>query len=161
MVKIAIGVGTNLGDRTSNIRKAYERIDYLYGIEILKTSHIYRTKPIGNIHQPDYYNAVLTADTYFTPEYILTRLLEIEASLGRHRNGVKWGQRIIDLDLLIYGSSFFSSKDIICPHPELHRRKFVLVPLMDCWHEWKHPAYYLTPKELLRKINERDEPIRV
>ncbi len=120
-----VGLGANLGDREASIRRAAE----LIGARRLST--IIETEPWGITDQPDFLNAVAEVETDAGARVLLDRLLEVERELGRVRDGKRWGPRTIDLDLLLYGSEKSDLPALQLPHPRLHERLFVLVPLAE------------------------------
>jgi len=120
-----VGLGTNLGDRETMIRKAAS----LLGARRLST--IRETEPWGFEDQPKFLNAVAELETDLTARDLLDRLLVVEQSLGRTREGPRWGPRTIDLDLLLYGDERLDEPDLTVPHPHLHERLFVLEPLAE------------------------------
>lgn len=123
-----VGIGTNLGGRLHNAERAVERLSELG--TIARQSSYYRTLPWGNVDQPWYLNAVLLMETVLAPGDLLTRLLQIEEELGRKRRE-RWGPRAIDLDLLLYDDLEIATAELCIPHPHLHERAFVLVPLSE------------------------------
>ena len=120
-----VGLGSNLGDREATIRAAAE----LIGARRLST--IIETEPWGNEEQPRFLNAVAEIETELEPRALLDLLLEVEARLGRVRDGSHWGPRTIDLDLLLYGDRILDEPGLTVPHPFLHERLFVLEPLAE------------------------------
>ena len=120
-----VGLGSNLGDREATIRAAAE----LIGARRLST--IIETEPWGNEEQPRFLNAVAEIETELEPRALLDLLLEVEARLGRERDGTHWGPRPIDLDLLLYGDRILDEPGLTVPHPFLHERLFVLEPLAE------------------------------
>ena len=120
-----VGLGANLGDREGSIRRAAE----LIGARRLST--IIETPPWGITDQPDFLNAVAELETDLGPRPLLDRLIEVERELGRVRDGKRWGPRTIDLDLLVYGDETSDVPALQLPHPRLHDRLFVLVPLAE------------------------------
>ena len=120
-----VGLGANLGDREGSIRRAAE----LIGARRLST--IIETPPWGITDQPDFLNAVAELETDLGPRPLLDRLIEVERELGRVRDGKRWGPRTIDLDLLVYGEETCDVPALQVPHPRLHERLFVLVPLAE------------------------------
>ena len=120
-----VGLGANLGDRETTIRRAAE----LIGAHHLST--IRETEPWGVEDQPLFLNAVAELDTELPPRALLDRLLEIERELGRTRDGARYGPRTIDLDLLLYGAEAIDEPGLTIPHPHLHERLFVLEPLAE------------------------------
>jgi len=120
-----IGLGSNLGDRESLIRRAAELIG------ATRLSEVRETEPWGYTHQPRFLNAVAEIETELSPRRLLDYLLDVEARLGRERIGPKWGPRTIDLDLLLYGDETVDEPGLVVPHPRLLEREFVLEPLAD------------------------------
>ena len=130
MPRAYIGLGANLDDPPAQLRRALALIADTPGIELLKQSSLYRSAPLGPGPQPDYCNAACAIDTALAPEALLQRLHAIEAELGRERPPVRWVPRVIDLDLLhVEGVAREGAPTL--PHPEAHRRNFVLVPLAE------------------------------
>jgi 2-amino-4-hydroxy-6-hydroxymethyldihydropteridine diphosphokinase len=120
-----VGLGSNLGDRESLIRRAAEQIG------ALRLSELRETEPWGYEKQPRFLNAVAEIETELPPRRLLDHLLDVEARLGRERVGPKWGPRTIDLDLLLYGDEVVDEDGLTIPHPRLHERRFVLEPLAE------------------------------
>lgn len=125
--RAAIAIGSNLGDRAENLRRAVERLARL-GV-VRARSPIFETPPVGP-PQPDYFNAAVLVETALEPEPLLSELLSIERELGRVR-GERWGPRVIDLDLIAYGAQVVDRPGLSVPHPEAAKRAFVLVPLCE------------------------------
>ncbi len=139
-----IGIGTNLGDKIENIRRAIEAIKLLPGTELIALSHVYETQPIGITDQPSFLNAAISVETELSPSALLGACLGIEAALGRVRTKNK-GPRIIDLDLLIYDRVKSESFELTLPHPEITQRAFVMVPLLDLFPNGRAPGLYFGP----------------
>jgi 2-amino-4-hydroxy-6-hydroxymethyldihydropteridine diphosphokinase len=127
VVRAFIGLGSNLGDRLENLRAAVAALRTSDGIDVRRPSSVYDTDPVGP-SQPDFLNAVLEIETTLPAVDLLARLKAIEAELGRER-GERWGPRVIDLDLLLYGDQAIETDALNVPHPEMYERAFVLVPL--------------------------------
>lgn len=143
-VRAAIGLGSNLGDKAGNIERAVDRIRQLGDITAVST--IYQTAPIGGPDQPAYYNAVVLLDTDLEPRALLDGLLDIEQGQGRQRKE-RWGPRIIDLDVLLYGDEEIDQPGLIVPHPRMTERRFVLEPLLEVWPDATLPdGVRLKPK---------------
>jgi 2-amino-4-hydroxy-6-hydroxymethyldihydropteridine diphosphokinase len=124
-----IGLGSNLGDRRANLQRAVELLEGYEGIRVLKASRVYETDPVGP-PQPDYLNAVLEIATTLSPGRLLGAAHDVEQQLGRVRTE-RWGPRTIDVDLLTYGDERIDEPDLQIPHPRMHERAFVLVPLLE------------------------------
>lgn len=126
-----IGLGANLGDPAAALDQARHALAALPASRLIAVSPVYRSAPVGPPDQPDYLNAAARLDTALAPAALLAALHAIEARAGRVRDGARWGPRTLDLDLLLYGDRVSADPGLILPHPELHRRAFVLVPLAD------------------------------
>ena len=129
MTQAFIGLGSNLAGPEHQIRRGLRCLSNAEGITLGRESSLYRSKPIGQPGQPDYCNAVAEVDTTLSAQTLLDMLLAIEAEAGRTRGGERWGPRILDLDLLVYGQHQIDEANLKVPHPEISRRNFVLVPL--------------------------------
>lgn len=126
-----IGIGSNLDDPASQVKEALEELDGIPDSVLVSQSSLYASKPMGPADQPDYVNAVAALDTLLSAEELLQALQKIEQRLGRERDGEKWGPRIIDLDLLLYGKKTIKTDTLTVPHPGLHERDFVIIPLAE------------------------------
>jgi 2-amino-4-hydroxy-6-hydroxymethyldihydropteridine diphosphokinase len=147
-----IGLGSNLGDKKENCRRAL-RLLAARSVSITRTSSFYCTEPVGNPDQDDFINAVAEIETSLSPHELMKRCNQIESELGRVRER-HWGPRIIDLDILLFGSMVLGDPDLSIPHPSLHARLFVLVPLCEIAAEVVHPSLHKTATELLREVRE-------
>lgn len=151
MSKVFVGVGSNLGDREFLIRKAIEQLRDLPRTVVVRVSSLYDTDPVGEADQPAFLNAVACLETSLEPRDLLWQMLLIEARMGRVRKQ-RWGPRPIDLDLLFYGKRIIDEPDLTVPHPEAHRRAFVLVPLAEIEPAFVHPGLGESVRALLRRI---------
>jgi 2-amino-4-hydroxy-6-hydroxymethyldihydropteridine diphosphokinase len=125
-----LGLGSNLGDRLGNLQRAVDLLGATPGITVVRSSRVYETDPVGGPPQPDFLNAVVEIETGLSPRDLLHACLSIEERLKRGR-GVRWGPRTVDLDVLTYGRDEVHEKDLEIPHPRMHERGFVLVPLLE------------------------------
>ncbi len=153
-MKAFVGLGANLGEREAMIRQALEALSKLPQTTLVKASSLYDTEPVGEVDQPNFLNAVAQIDTELTPRQLLWNLFLIEKRLGRVRTH-RWGPRTIDLDLLLYGGLVVEEPDLTVPHPELARRSFVLVPLVELDPLLVHPVTGETLVHLLSRLNTR------
>jgi len=130
MVVCYLGIGSNLGNRRNNIKKALDYLAKTKGIKIEKTSRIYETEPVGGPAQRKFLNAAIKIKTSLTPQLFLKIIKKIEKDLGR-RKTVRFGPREIDLDILLYGNKIIKRRDLTIPHPRMFEREFVLKPLRE------------------------------
>lgn len=142
-----ISLGTNLGNRSGNLKKAIQAIESNLGV-IIKKSSVYETKPWGKLHQPDFLNQVILIMTDKTAQHCLLTLSSIENQMGRKRDE-KWGARIIDLDLLYLDDAMIDSETLTLPHPGIPQRRFVLVPLVEIAPDFVHPRLQKNQQQLL------------
>lgn len=146
-----IGLGSNMGDKKANCRKA---IGLLGGAgRVLRVSSFYCTEPVGYAEQETFINAVAELETELSPETLLAECHTIEDELGRSRD-IRWGPRTIDLDILLYGDQVVSNPDLKVPHPLMASRRFVLVPLCELAPDAKHPFFRKTVKHLLHELRD-------
>jgi 2-amino-4-hydroxy-6-hydroxymethyldihydropteridine diphosphokinase len=150
-MKVFVGVGSNLGDREFLIRKAVESMRDLPRTLVVRVSSLYDTDPVGEVEQPVFLNAVVWLETTLEPRELLWQLLLIEKRMGRVRSQ-RWGPRPIDLDLLFYGEEAVDEPDLKIPHPEAHRRAFVLLPLLELDPDFVHPTTGEPIKKNLKRL---------
>ena len=152
-------LGTNLGDRKKNLATARKAIEVSMGT-ILKTSSIYQTAAWGKTDQPDFLNQAVEVQTALPAEDVLAEILKIERTMGRTRNQ-HWGERIIDIDILLFEKEMISSTTLKIPHPELANRRFALEPLAEIGGDVTHPLLQLTIREMLEQCPDLLEVHRV
>jgi 2-amino-4-hydroxy-6-hydroxymethyldihydropteridine diphosphokinase len=154
MAKIAfLGLGTNLGDREGNLKKAIENINTSAG-DVISLSQIYETEPWGFRSEDHFFNMVIQVETRLKPVDLLKQLLKIETIMGRARGAEKYSSRIIDIDILLYENEIINKPYLKVPHPMIQRRKFVLVPLCDIAQEMIHPVLKKTFTVLLEECDD-------
>ncbi len=185
---VYLSLGSNLGDRAGNLRRARELLGTERDLKIKKRSSIYETEPVGGPPQDYFLNQVIEVETEFSPRNVLRILQKIERQLGRKReinpvrdktsahlagnqwfsfgeaadgrqrppisNGVKWGPRLIDLDILLFDNLVLKELDLEIPHPRLAERKFVLLPLAEINPEFYHPVLKNRIKDLLNRVKD-------
>jgi 2-amino-4-hydroxy-6-hydroxymethyldihydropteridine diphosphokinase len=139
MKKVFLGIGTNLGNRESNLSKAIEGIKEYVG-KVLVTSSVYETEPWGFESENKFLNMVVKLETRFTPSGLLGKILMIESFLGRVRSGKQYSSRLIDIDILLYEDMVIDEISLKIPHPQMHKRKFVLIPLCEIEKDLVHPV---------------------
>ena len=141
MPRVYLGLGANLGNPPAQLRAALARIAQLPGTSLAAQSSFYRSAPLGPSGQSDYCNAVAAIETTLAPERLLEQLHAIEAALGRRQPRERWSARPIDLDILLYEGVTGTSGALTIPHPELHKRNFVVVPLAEVAPELEIPGH--------------------
>jgi 2-amino-4-hydroxy-6-hydroxymethyldihydropteridine diphosphokinase len=151
-------MGSNLGDRQKQLREALDRLSSLEGIDVIKTSSFYMTRPQARTDQDWFLNAAVLLKTNIKAPELLDKLLTIEQDMGRIRKD-KWGPRAIDLDILFYGREVIDKENLRVPHPYLPQRRFVLIPLLEIAPDWVHPTSGLTPAEMLAVLPERGQEV--
>jgi 2-amino-4-hydroxy-6-hydroxymethyldihydropteridine diphosphokinase len=150
-VKAYVGLGSNLGDRAAYLLLGLSALSRLPETRLLRLSPVYETDPVGP-PQPPYLNMVAELETELSPKGLLAEMLGIEKALGRERRE-RWGPRTLDLDLLLYGDLVLEEAGLSVPHPRLHERAFVLVPLLDLLPEGRHPLLGQSFAELLASLD--------
>jgi 2-amino-4-hydroxy-6-hydroxymethyldihydropteridine diphosphokinase len=149
---IFLQLGSNMGEREEYLKNASELLATEIGV-IQKESKIYESVPWGVENQSNYLNQVLEIRSELSAEEVLERVLQIEDKIGRIRNE-KWGERIIDIDVLLFNDSIVEKDGICIPHIHLHNRKFVLIPLNEVAPSFIHPKYNKTIEELLSECKD-------
>jgi 2-amino-4-hydroxy-6-hydroxymethyldihydropteridine diphosphokinase len=147
-----VGLGANLGDPRRQLVQALAGLAAADEVEVLQVSAFYENPPLGPQNQPWYVNAVAKVRTRLGPEDLFRVLTQVEAALGRAR-GERWGPRLIDLDLLLYDGDTIRTPELAVPHPEMHRRAFVLAPLAEIAPEAWHPVLKKSAGELLAELD--------
>ena len=154
MKKVAIiGIGSNLGDKIGNCEAAINHVENCGENRVLQRSSLYRTMPVGYVEQDSFVNCIIKIETGLGPHELLKCLKGLESFLGR-RETFTWGPRVIDLDILLYEGEEIAVADLQIPHPRLHERAFVLVPLCEIDPQAVHPGLKKTVGELLEDLGE-------
>ena len=152
MTDVYLLLGSNENNRLQNLASARNLIE-LQGGKILKQSALYETEAWGLKEQNSFLNQALLIETSFAPHQLLVILKAIEKEIGRVET-VKWGPRVIDIDILFYGNEIVEQEDLKIPHPYLHERKFTLAPLNEIAPEFVHPVFQKTIKLLLHECSD-------
>ncbi len=149
--RVYIGIGSNLGDRLENIMKAVDQVERY--MKVTARSGIYETEPVGGIRQGMFLNCVIEVLTDIPPHELFDLLKLTEKELGRVEE-VKWGPRLIDLDILTYNDEVVEEKNLTVPHREMHKRRFALIPLQEIAPDFIHPVLKKKIPEMLKDIKE-------
>ena len=156
MTNVYLSLGSNIGDRYVNLKKCIAQLGITWGISVSKCSSFYETQPWGVENQPWFLNAVLEIKTSLSPEKLLFECQKIEMSMGRNRElETRWGERIIDIDILFYGNEIISLSNLVIPHKHLHERAFVLVPMLEIASNFVHPFFN---KSIEKLYNDLENP---
>jgi 2-amino-4-hydroxy-6-hydroxymethyldihydropteridine diphosphokinase len=150
---VYIGIGSNLGDREKNCSRSVDLLEK-NGIVIRQESSLYETIPWGLRDQPLFLNMVIKVETELKPQELLELLKNVEIEVGREKSS-RWGPRIIDLDILLYDDIALNEETLTVPHPYLHKRDFVLIPLCEIAPDVRHPVLQLTMRELLQMLRNK------
>jgi len=148
-----IGIGSNVGDALQNCKDAIESVSRLDSIKLIQSSSFYKTEPVGDIKQEYFINAIIEIKTKLSARELLLSLQEIERKMGRKRE-VKGGPRIIDLDIIFYGQEIIKKKGLTVPHPETHKRRFVLEPLNEIASYFIHPVFGVSVRGLKERLDD-------
>jgi 2-amino-4-hydroxy-6-hydroxymethyldihydropteridine diphosphokinase len=156
MKNVFLGIGTNLGDRENNLEDALAQIEKFIG-QILMTSSVYETEAWGFYTKDMFLNMVVKVETLLNPNELLENTQMIESLLGRVRGKKRYVSRLIDIDILFYADLHLVNENLKIPHPLLHKRKFVLVPLCEIAPEIIHPVLQKTAVEMLEICEDKSE----
>lgn len=149
--EVFIALGTNLGDRAGNLRRAIAALNRFASVEAV--SRVYETEPVGFRDQPDYWNLVVRVRTELEPQPLFEALKEIEQQLGRTA-AFRNAPRVIDLDIIAYDELVLRSESLEIPHPRMHERSFVLLPLAEVAPDFRHPANKQSIEQLIAALAE-------
>ena len=154
MENIFLSIGSNIDDPLKNCLGLIEFLKNHSDISLKKCSSFYRTEPVGYKTQEWFINLCAGVSTSLDPFALLNKCKEIEKALGREKSSIRWGPRTIDIDILFYDDLIFSSDELTIPHPLLHTRRFVLVPLNEIAGNFMHPVLRKNVAELFAELND-------
>lgn len=160
MYQVFLSLGSNLGDRLFYLKKGIGLMTQMAGT-VRMTSGIYETEPWGCSLENNFYNMAAVLETPLKPESLLTQLKKIEGICGREPEKVRYADRTLDIDILIYGSKIVSAGNLKIPHPLMHERRFVLLPLSEIAPDGIHPLFKKTIRQLLADCTDESRVIRI
>jgi 2-amino-4-hydroxy-6-hydroxymethyldihydropteridine diphosphokinase len=150
---VYISAGSNIGDKMFNCRMGFEALESTGTAIIKSVSRYYKTEPVDFTAQDWFVNAAACIETQLSPVDLLYKLKSIEKAAGRRNGGVRFGPRIIDLDIILYDDDIMESEEVVVPHPRMHRRCFVLRPICDIAPDVMHPVLEKSMRTLLEQLN--------
>ncbi len=153
-VRAYLALGSNLGERQNNLIQAVDALHANPYITVTNLSCVYETDPVGFVDQPAFLNMVIEIETSLSPEALLQETLQIEQDLGRVRT-IRWGPRLIDIDILLYDNQRVDLPNLQIPHPAMVERSFVLIPLRDVWGEAPLPVFHKPIQHYADKNDEK------
>lgn len=156
---VYVGIGSNLGKRKENCLEAISLLEESPFISVTKRSSLFETEPVGYEDQPPFINCVIEIETTLDPRRLLRVCQEVEDILGRERE-IRWGPRIIDIDILLYNNLVINEQDLRIPHPHMHERGFALIPLSEIAPDVIHPVKKKKIKDLLRAMKDRHSVVK-
>lgn len=154
MKNIFLGIGTNLGNREANLYEAVTRITELTG-SIVALSSVYETDPWGFQSDNRFLNMVIKIETDRSPHGLMEEIFLIEENMGRVRSGNQYSSRVIDIDILLFNNLIIEEKNLVIPHPRMHQRRFVLVPMCEIGGDIFHPVLKISMVSLLKSCKDR------
>jgi 2-amino-4-hydroxy-6-hydroxymethyldihydropteridine diphosphokinase len=157
MAMVYFGLGTNIGDRMANLKAAVAALDQI--TQIQACSRVYETAPVHVLDQPAFFNMAVRARSPLPPHELLAAIKAIETRLGR-TEGLRYGPRLIDIDILLLGDLVMDDDTLTIPHPRLAERRFALAPLADIGATAIHPQEHRSIAELLAALPDKDDDIR-
>ena len=154
-----ISVGSNLGDRLANCRKGIAALTESGHSKILAQSRFYATEPVDYAHQDWFINAVVQLETVHDPFQLLDQIESIQRAAGRKINSIRFGPRILDLDIILYNDRIIHSAQLVVPHPRMHKRRFVLKPICDINPDIIHPVLKKEMRLLLESLGNDNQKV--
>lgn len=157
--RVFISVGSNMGDKLQHCRDGIAALRAGGGTHWVAQSRFYRTAPVDYRDQDWFVNAVVAVVTRLDPDALLGRLQAIQQSAGRKRDTVRFGPRVLDLDILLYGDRIVERPGLVIPHPRMHKRRFVLQPFCDIAPSVVHPVLQLSMRALLERLDDPEQEV--
>ena len=156
-----ISVGSNLGDKIENCRRGVTDLIAVSASRLVVQSPVYQTEPVDDRDQDWFVNYLVALETMREPEELLSDISQVERAAGRIRSERKFGPRVLDLDIILFGSRVIESNLLTVPHPRMHKRHFVLRPLCDIDPDIIHPVFQKTVGQLLDELDAADQQVMV
>jgi len=156
-----ISIGSNIGDKYANCIKGIEYINQLYRTKVVDIAHFYKTDPVDYKEQDWFINSALKIETELDPETLMANLKKIEQRLGQYEKMMRFGPRILDLDIIFYEDMVINTEILTIPHPRMDKRCFVLKPLCDIAPETVHPVLGYSVANLLKAVEDEHEQVVV
>lgn len=157
---VLLSIGSNLGDRIENVERAINLLKEYKVVENIKVSSFYETEPVGYKNQPYFINVAIVGETKLSPEELLIQCKLIEKRLGRIERP-RWREREVDLDIILYDNELVDTKELKIPHPQMHARRFVLVPANEIAGSWFVPNFKMTISELLARCKDDSKVVQI
>jgi 2-amino-4-hydroxy-6-hydroxymethyldihydropteridine diphosphokinase len=157
-----ISIGSNIGDKLVNCKRTISTLEGLEGVKGILCSPFYRTAPVDYLDQDWFVNAALQLEITLAPTELLAAIQLIQRQAGRLKDPIRFGPRIIDLDIIFYDTLIINSPELVIPHPRMHKRRFVLQPICDIDPAFVHPVFQKEIQTLLRQLpdeTQRVEPL--
>ncbi len=154
-----ISVGSNLGDKLINCQKGIATLTSGEKVNLIEVSKFYITQPVDFKEQEWFVNAVIKVTTSFDPFKLLAEMLSIQQRAGRHYDKIRFGPRILDLDILFYDNLVIKESNLVLPHPRMHKRRFVLKPICDIDKNLKHPVLKKNMQVLLDSLQDNEQKV--
>ena len=160
MAKVYLSLGSNLGDRLSNIQQAVCLLNLDNDVKLLKASSFYEAEPWGGVAKNWFVNAIIEVSTSLSPEELLIVIKRIEAQLGRERSeNREYTDRTIDIDILFYDDKLINTENLVIPHRFFHKRAFMLVPMLEIAQDFVHPLFHKTVSELYDELENPEQVV--
>jgi len=154
-----ISIGSNIGNSIENCRKGISALKNAHSIHLKKSSEFYKTEPVDYTDQAWFINIVVEIITSLDPIQLFSTLKRIEKEAGRIENNIRFGPRILDLDILFFDDLVLETSQLVIPHPRMHKRRFVLRPICDINPDFVHPLLHKTMRDLLENLTDKGQGI--
>jgi 2-amino-4-hydroxy-6-hydroxymethyldihydropteridine diphosphokinase len=154
-----ISVGSNIGDKQDNCQKGIDRLMASGNAILVKASRFYRTSPVDYLDQDWFVNAAVKLETFLDPLELLEVLKAVQQQCGRTKSGIRFGPRVLDLDIIFYDRLVMRSPMLEIPHPRMHKRRFVLQPICDIDPNIVHPLLNIPVKSLLNQLGDNEQEV--